>query len=222
MSAKEYRSGKQTKEWILETAVRLFNEHGTQNVSTKRIADEMGISPGNLYYHFNNKEQIIREIFKRMSQDFAHGQEDENSPPLNRFISLIESIMVLWRNTPFFQRELVVLLKRDDELQKLYMKHKKGLRSRVGALFREMVDAGVLREQAGADGFESVYTIAWIITDFWISFLDINDEDPTQENLVKGLELIIQVWRPFLTEEAIGGFELLRNQYHALNSPGDP
>ena len=217
MSAKEYRSGKLTKEWILETAIRLFNEHGTHAVSTKRIAVEMGISPGNLYYHFNNKEQIIREIFKKMSQDFALGQEDESTPPLNRFLGLIENIMVLWRNTPFFQREMVVLLNHDNDLKKLYMKHKQGLRRRAQALFQEMLDAGALREHAESDGFESVYTTVWIIADFWISFLDINGEIPTQENLFKGIDLIMQVWRPFLNNSAIRGFDLLREQFQASN-----
>ncbi|MCP4404167.1 MAG: TetR/AcrR family transcriptional regulator [bacterium] len=48
MSVKENRSSRHTKEWILSTACTLFNEHGTQAVSTKRSAKEMSISPGNL------------------------------------------------------------------------------------------------------------------------------------------------------------------------------
>ena len=51
-----------TKSVILDTAVRLFNQHGSQSVSTNRIAAEMSISVGNLYYHFNNKEDIIRSL----------------------------------------------------------------------------------------------------------------------------------------------------------------
>ena len=48
-----------TKEAIVITAIELFNEKGTAAVSTNRIAEAMGISPGNLYYHFRNKEEII-------------------------------------------------------------------------------------------------------------------------------------------------------------------
>ena len=52
-----------TKEKIIETSIKLFNEKGCLNTSTRHIADELGISVGNLYYHFKNKEDILIEIF---------------------------------------------------------------------------------------------------------------------------------------------------------------
>ena len=51
------------KEKIIETSIKLFNEKGCLNTSTRHIADELGISVGNLYYHFKNKEDILIEIF---------------------------------------------------------------------------------------------------------------------------------------------------------------
>ncbi len=41
-----------TRSAILDMAVKLFNQHGSQSVSTNRIAAEMGLSVGNLYYHY--------------------------------------------------------------------------------------------------------------------------------------------------------------------------
>ena len=51
------------KDEILETSIKLFNEKGCINTSTRHIADELGISVGNLYYYFTNKEDILIEIF---------------------------------------------------------------------------------------------------------------------------------------------------------------
>jgi len=54
-----------TRDRILEASLVLFNEHGIAAVSTHRIAAELGISPGNLHYHFKSKEQILSWLFRR-------------------------------------------------------------------------------------------------------------------------------------------------------------
>jgi len=54
-----------TKDKIIETSIKLFNEKGCINTSTRHIAEELSISVGNLYYHFKNKEEILIEIFLR-------------------------------------------------------------------------------------------------------------------------------------------------------------
>ena len=50
---------RKTKDRILDTSIRLFNERKASNVSTVQISTEMGISPGNLYYYYDNKEEVL-------------------------------------------------------------------------------------------------------------------------------------------------------------------
>ena len=54
-----------TRERIIDTAIRLFNAQGTGPVSTNHIAAELGISPGNLYYHYPAKEELITKLYDR-------------------------------------------------------------------------------------------------------------------------------------------------------------
>lgn len=60
-----------TRERILEQSLALFNSEGLPKVSTNRIAAELEISPGNLYYHYKSKERIVECLVRRLEQRMA-------------------------------------------------------------------------------------------------------------------------------------------------------
>jgi len=62
MQAKKPR---RTAERILDVSLDLFNQHGLPNVSTTLISAELNISPGNLYYHYPAKDELINALFDR-------------------------------------------------------------------------------------------------------------------------------------------------------------
>jgi len=60
---------RRTAERILATALDLFNRYGEPNVATTLIASDMGISPGNLFYHFPAKELLVNALFDDYLRD---------------------------------------------------------------------------------------------------------------------------------------------------------
>src|SRR5512137_3067511 len=70
-----------TRERILDAALVLFNADGSHAVSTRHIAARLGISPGNLYYHFGNKEEIVLCLYERIEHALDALLAPERGPP---------------------------------------------------------------------------------------------------------------------------------------------
>lgn len=63
---------RRTAERILSTTLGLFNRFGEPNVATTLIASDMGISPGNLFYHFPSKELLVNALFDAFEERMFH------------------------------------------------------------------------------------------------------------------------------------------------------
>ena len=88
-----------TKLQILQTATNLFNQSGTAKISTNTIAEEAGISSGNLYYHYKDKAHIIREIYEQMisSWEKAYDRAESRSTSIETLKRFIEdNFELLW------------------------------------------------------------------------------------------------------------------------------
>ena len=59
-----------TRDRIIEASLALFNSEGEPNVTTVDISNDLDISPGNLYYHFRGKEELVTELFARFHEQF--------------------------------------------------------------------------------------------------------------------------------------------------------
>src|SRR5262245_66648662 len=78
-----------TQTRIVDAAVELFNEHGTAAVSLNRIAEHCLMSKGNLHYHFQNKQEIIRCIFQRALVEMDGGwYRDHLAPTLEHMAEM--------------------------------------------------------------------------------------------------------------------------------------
>ncbi|MGV6853032.1 MAG: TetR/AcrR family transcriptional regulator [bacterium] len=97
-----------TRKLILEASLLLFNEEGLSRVSTNHIADEVDISPGNLYYHFKNKEDIVSQLFEELNQKLSplldhSDQQNLTAEDMWLYIHLIFEAIWSYR---FFYRSL--------------------------------------------------------------------------------------------------------------------
>lgn len=207
---------KDTKERVVETAVRLFNERGTAAVSTNHIAEGAGISPGNLYYHYRNKEEIIRAIFERM---MAFWEEistlpRDHAPTLTDLWTILgETFSVLWEYR-FFYREFVALMRRDPELGRRYRDVRERGLANTEALLEDFFEGGVLRDPEDPTAVPELAKIFWLIAEFWLPFVEMGEERVGPEQLQEGVGLMMQVLMPYMTEEALAELGSDRQELH--------
>jgi len=194
-----------TKERIVGAARRLFNERGTAAVSTNHIAEEAGISPGNLYYHFRNKEEIIRAIFGRMmaAWEVMGGLQQDRAPTLTDLRGMLEeTYSVLW-GYRFFYREFVALLRRDPELGRSYREVREGGLANTEFLLGSFVAGGILREPEDAEALPDLAKLFWLIVEFWLPFVEMGEEAVGPERSREGVGLMMRILKPYMTEQAL-------------------
>ena len=163
---------------ILSTAKKLFNERGFNNVSTQEIADELGISKGNLTYHFKKKEEIIEAlVFEDPGREPP--KIPQNLEELDRyFVHLHE---VVRENAYYFQHhaQLSQLSPRIRDAQnKVYV-------DSVGKLlesFRILKNDGLLREECFTGEYRHIIDTLHLISIYWLPFCELkqdNKADPS-------------------------------------------
>lgn len=187
---------------ILDTALRLFNEHGTKAISTNHIAEAAKVSPGNLYYHFNDKESIIREIHVGMVRDWdAIWQNRAPQYTLEDLADVIRHNFILEWRYRFFYRELRAILQRDEKLTKSYQAHVKTRLTEQQIFLRGYSQHGVLQE-LDTDTLEDLLTTCWVLANHWIAHLEECGEPVDPAQLLRGEKLVLNVLVPYLTERA--------------------
>lgn len=194
-----------TPERILATALQLFNESGTAPVSTNHIADALGISPGNLYYHFRNKEEIIRALFEQQYArwDAIYALPDDRMPTIADLQRLVRATFVAGWEFRFIYRELIALLRRDEQLRRRWVE----VRARGFDGFRQLVDlfvaAGVLHDPGDPSVVTRLAELVWLISEFWLASVEVSGETVDAAQMEHGVMLMLQVLDPFMIKPAV-------------------
>ena len=111
-----------TSERIVQNSLELFNQQGERSISTNHIAAHMEISPGNLYYHFPNKQAIIAVLFSEyesLVDSFLRPPQGRAATVEDKRFYLQELLAAMWRYR-FLHRDLEHLLDSDPELAARY------------------------------------------------------------------------------------------------------
>jgi len=211
----EAKPKRRTRERILELSLTLFNGFGEPNTTTTIIADEMNISPGNLYYHFRNKDEIVNSIFA----DFEKQMDALLAMPAQRKVSVedvwlyLHLVFELMWKYRFIYRDLNDLLSRNRIIE-THFKRILDDSTRVALLLGQgMRAAGELA--ASEAELKSLATNMVLVATYWLNFEYVrNPRKPVDSAAMgRGAYQMMSMVAPYLQGDARRLFEKLAVEY---------
>jgi AcrR family transcriptional regulator len=189
-----------TRDRILDTALALFNAEGTHAVSTRHIAARLAISPGNLYYHFANKEEIVLRLYDRIETQLEAILAPRNEQPqsFDTVLQYLDDVFGhLWQFR-FFYRDVNTLLRDVPGLKERYRDLAERVRLRSRAIFDSMVAAGWMDATPGQ--LDVLTTNAWILLTQWFTHRQVVERRRTiqSSDIREGIRHFVALFSPLL------------------------
>lgn len=205
-----------TRERILQTSLDLFNERGEVNVTTGHIAEGLNMSPGNLYYHFRNKDEIILALFERFERDI------DVAPPEGTVVAadmthlwMYVHVMfdAIWEYR-FLYRNLNDIVERNAKLRESFNSLSARKLAAVRSLCEGLRASGAM--EANDEAIAALALNALIVATYWLNFAASQVAAKSGENeatLARGVYQVMALVSPFLTPQANAQLQALAGQY---------
>lgn len=189
-----------TRERILQTSLVLFNTEGEPNVTTVDIANELDISPGNLYYHFKGKEEIIGALYQRFHDDLTEILD----APIARLLKSEDAWFYLYIvfeeifKQRYFYRNLTDILQRYPAVDKKFRRLLTRKVEAAQAIATALTDKGVLlldRPQ-----LERLSEVVTMHVTYWLNYDMLRTRNlPDQLLIHQGVFQVMSLVAPYLS-----------------------
>lgn len=197
------KAPRRTAERILEVTLALFNRFGEPNVSTTLISAELNISPGNLYYHYPAKDELINALFDRFERPLNEllGAGDDVRDVEDAWFFMHTLFELIWQYR-FLYRDLNDLLSKNRRLEMHFQSILKNKTRSVKALLDGMRRGGAL--QIDSREIEATATSMVVVLTYWLSFEYVRDprnaleEQNAQAALLRGAQHVLNLLAPYL------------------------
>lgn len=207
-----------TKDRILQISLQLFNERGERSITTNHIAAELGISPGNLYYHFRNKQEIIKELMERYQKETLEmlALPDDRAVNANdkiRYFQVLSSQLWEYR---FLHRDVYHLIENNADFRKIYPRFAGKVMQQGQKIYHAFVEAGLM--QMTASEIEALIINIWIVLTNWTNFLymsgHLSDSNHLDEKWMwQALHQMVFLEGPYLRGESRETYERLLESF---------
>lgn len=189
-----------TKERILDGALKLFNEKEESSVTTANIAESLGISEGNLWYHFRTKSDLVFELFCRLEAEIDENLSrlPEENLDLKDFMSyLARAFKYLWEYR-FLFRDRSDQGKNAETVRRVKELTARGQKN-VEVILDSMRGRKILA--LSTEEARALAINAWIVHSNWLRFLEMREPvaKVTETHIREGFFQLISLFNPYLS-----------------------
>jgi len=209
---------RRTAERILEVTLALFNRFGEPNVSTTLISSELGISPGNLYYHYPARDELINALFERYERSLGEllraGHEAGDVEEAWFFLHALFELVWDYR---FLYRDLNDLLSRNRLLETRFQVVLEDKARAVRGMLATMGRTGAVDMDGGTS--EPVATAMVVVLTYWLSFEYVRDPrralepEHAQQALMRGAYHVLSLLAPYMAPVQRAHMQRLADAY---------
>lgn len=203
-----------TRDRIVDTSLHLFNSLGEPNVTTLLISDELEISPGNLYYHFKSKGDIVEELFRAYEADMLDllAVPEDADIPLDQFSFFLHLLFEAVARYRFLYQDLVNVLSRYSQLQQRFRR----ILKKKTAAFQSLCGSFQRQEMMNAepDVLEALCEQLTLTVCYWSSFDTLSHlEDRDAVDPGRGVYQMLHLLLPYLRDDEQEQVKLISADY---------
>lgn len=190
-----------TKNKIQIKALELFNSIGIAEVSLRDIADELGISVGNLQYHFKKREDIVEALYFQIVEkiDTITAIKDDNV--MFSFLHLSKQMISVLYEYRFFLLDFITITRRNQKIKDHYSKLSKQREMQFLGIADILICKGLLRKEVLENEYQNLYKRTEVISNFWFSSKLIQSDVIAEESIEEFSTVVNQTLYPYLTKE---------------------
>jgi len=212
------KAPRRTAERILEVTLALFNRFGEPNVSTTLISAELSISPGNLYYHYPAKDELINSLFDRYERSLSEllNASDGVRNVEDAWFFMHTLFELIWQYR-FLYRDLNDLLSKNRRLETHFQRVLKNKTRSIKALLDGMTHAGAVTIDSRE--VEATATSMVVVLTYWLSFEYVRDPrkalepENAQAALLRGAHHVLNLLVPYLEQSQRAHLQALVGAY---------
>lgn len=197
-----------TRDKIIIEAKKQLNEQGLDQVSIRSIADVLGISAGNLTYHFKNVDAIIYELYMKLVEALSESIQEFQPHKLSMqwyYEQTVKNFRVMW-DYRFLLLDFVTITRKNRQVKEHFRQLVTMRQLQFRMFADQMIANGIMQEERMPGLYDRMIIQTIIYSDAWLSDALVHFDEFGDQMFHFYADLMVSAMVPFLTDQGLAEY----------------